>query len=420
MKKPLAIIEISSTKIKLLVGCMVNETPIVVYHTSRDIPGVFVDGKLVNREKLVQALTSFKSIRDDSARMEININEVNLVLPVNGLVIYQSRKTTTTVNADGAKVSEIDIENVIHQVRNEKIPDNQEIIEVAPAAFYSDDGTKFANANALIGSVRARSISVEAFLHCLPKGTTAAFNSILQDAGFRVLRNSIQPYAEVSLFALDKSLPDSYFLVDIGANNSNVSLIGKYKPYAGTSFYLAGEELTSLIATEFGIPREKAEMLKKKYGYDERECSYTPALIRSNESTHGHDFYQKDLNLVIEHYFEEEYLPRLDATISSLESKYGNSLAAFPLVITGGASLLFGIEKFFIKHYPSKPIYLGHPHIVGGRDPSFVSLLGMAVNANSFKGNLSDHEEGYSKVRREEKVKDEKKKKRSSLEEDTL
>lgn len=420
MKKPLAIIEISSTKVKLLVGCMVNETPIVVYRATREIPGVFENGNLVNRDKLISVLSTLKNIRDESARMEISINEVNLVLPINGLAIYQTRKTTTTVTRESGRVEQIDIENVINQVKNEKIPEELEVVEVAPAAFYLDDGKKYANANAIIGAVSSRSISVDAFLHCLPKGTKAAFNTILQEAGFRVLRNSIQPYAEVSLFELDKSLPDSYMLVDIGANNTNVSLIGANKPYAGSSFYLAGEGLTSKIALELGIGMSKAEALKRKYGFDEREISYVPAIIKESESTQNQTYYQKDLNIIIDSFFNEDYLPRLDGVIDTLTSKYGNSLDNFPIVLTGGNSLLFGIEKFFKEHYPQKEIYFGYPKVVGGRDPSFVSLLGMAVTATTFKGSLSDHQEGYTAIRREEKVKEEKRKKRSSFEEDAL
>ena len=129
MKKPLAIIEISSTKVKLLVGCMVNETPIVVYRATREIPGVFENGNLVNRDKLISVLSTLKNIRDESARMEISINEVNLVLPINGLAIYQTRKTTTTVTRESGRVEQIDIENVINQVKNEKIPEELEMME---------------------------------------------------------------------------------------------------------------------------------------------------------------------------------------------------------------------------------------------------------------------------------------------------
>lgn len=416
MKKPLAIIEISSSKIKLLVSSVINNEPIIVYRTTRDITGAFVDGKIADKSIIVKALMSLKTIVDDSARIKLNINEVNLVLPCYGLTIFQTTKTTTTVSANaGGSIAQIDIENVINQVKNENIPENLEVVEVAPSMFFLEDGTKYSSAFALIGAKSSRNLTVNAFLHCLPKGTKADYDSMLTEAGFRVLRNSVQPYAEASLFKTNQFLPGSYILLDFGDNNANVSLIGKGMPYASTSFYIGGEHLAKAISEEMGIPSRTAFRLMVDRGFDPREISYDPPLVKKEESSNSEAYFQKDLNLIITSFFDEDFLPRLDAAISTLAKNSSTSLDSMPIIITGGMAQLNNISSFFTSHYLNREIFLGFSKVVGGRDPSFTPLLGMTLISSSFQGSLTDHEEGYSSIRREEKPVKAAKEKSSSL-----
>jgi cell division protein FtsA len=320
---------------------------------------------------------------------------VCLILPPIGLVVYESDKTTNVVSPTN-EIAKIDFSNVVSLVRKEPIPGGNTIIDIIPDEFVLDDGSRYANPPL---GVKSTSLSIRAKIHALPETVASTYNRLISQAGFRVKKASVSIYCIAELFKTYNDLPKSYILVDMGARLTAVALIGEGSPYSSASFYSGGDDLTEDIATAFDCAFAAAEKLKCEYGYREKLRDYEPPLPVELDHMPTTIYYQKELNEVIKNHFES-YVAVLGNAIASLLGKYGNRFDTLPIVFTGGASRLKGIEKFLASAFPKREIYFPFPRSIGARDPSYSALLGLLLTSGKYVGSLEDNYHGMGAVSR--------------------
>jgi hypothetical protein len=100
-----------------------------------------------------------------------------------------------------------------------------------------------------------------------------------------------------------------------------------------------------------------------------------------------------------------------------LLSRYGGKLDNLPIVFTGGASKLHGLETFMAKAMPNREQYFVVPRTIGARDPGYSALLGLLLCSGRYVGSLEDNYHGMGSVAR---VPKEKAKKSRSSDNDAL
>ena len=112
MEKNLAVVEITSNSIRLVVGYILDEQVYILYATTNPIPDdVVINGAVADLESLINELKKIESIKDPVQRLRINISDVILVLPSYGIQIFQTTQVTTVVSEEG-KVGLIDLRNL--------------------------------------------------------------------------------------------------------------------------------------------------------------------------------------------------------------------------------------------------------------------------------------------------------------------
>ena len=395
MEKLTACFEISSDSIKVLIGYELGGQPVVLYRTQTALPGLVKEGQIIDPNGLIRALAELHTVDDAAARLRISISEVCLILPPIGLVVYESDKTTNVVSPTN-EIAKIDFSNVVSLVRKEPIPGGNTIIDIIPDEFVLDDGSRYANPPL---GVKSTSLSIRAKIHALPETVASTYNRLISQAGFRVKKASVSTYCIAELFKTYNDLPKSYILVDMGARLTAVALIGEGSPYSSASFYSGGDDLTEDIATAFDCTFAAAEKLKCEYGYREKLRDYEPPLPVELDHMPTTIYYQKELNEVIKNHFES-YGAVLGNAIASLLGKYGNRFDSLPIVFTGGASRLKGIEKFLASAFPKREIYFPFPRSIGARDPSYSALLGLLLTSGKYVGSLEDNYHGMGAVSR--------------------
>ncbi|MBE6126528.1 MAG: hypothetical protein E7182_00880 [Erysipelotrichaceae bacterium] len=395
MEKLTACFEISSDSIKVLIGYELGGQPVVLYRTQTTLPGLVKEGQIIDPNGLIRALAELHTVDDAAARLRISISEVCLILPPIGLVVYESDKTTNVVSPTN-EIAKIDFSNVVSLVRKEPIPGGNTIIDIIPDEFVLDDGSRYANPPL---GVKSTSLSIRAKIHALPETVASTYNRLISQAGFRVKKASVSIYCIAELFKTYNDLPKSYILVDMGARLTAVALIGEGSPYSSASFYSGGDDLTEDIATAFDCAFAAAEKLKCEYGYREKLRDYEPPLPVELDHMPTTIYYQKELNEVIKNHFES-YVAVLGNAVASLLGKYGNRFDTLPIVFTGGASRLKGIEKFLAAAFPKREIYFPFPRSIGARDPSYSALLGLLLTSGKYVGSLEDNYHGMGAVSR--------------------
>ena len=392
MAKIQGCLEVSNVAIKLLLGYPLNGTPIVLYTKKIPLPkGTVSHGTLKDIDAAVACLKELREFKDDSEKIDLKLDNILLVIPSIGLKVYSNDKNFLVAGQDG-KITRLDIANLLSLLKKDPVPAGNTIVDIIPIIFQLDDGSRFDRPplDRISGS-----ITVKAMIHCLPETVSGQYQTMANAAGYRVKKTGVSVYW---------------------------ALIGDKEPYSATSFARGGDDLTEAIAEAFGISVEDAESLKVDHGYDTRVLSYRPPLIKGIDKESGapKNYYQKDLNEVIEEYFET-FLSELSASINLVLEKHNNpQFNALPFMLTGGASELKGLQDFLRKAFPTREPILIRPTAIGARDPGFTNLLGMLAATGSYSGSLSDFGTGVMNVTREAPKPEKKKPKtsRSSLDDD--
>ena len=418
MDKPLACLEISTEAVKLLIGYELSGQPVVLYTKSVPCHCVSADGSIQDKEALKKALDQFHKIEDENAKVRVDVQEVCIVLPSTGLNVYTNRKASTVVSPE-YRVGKIDVNNVISQIKKEVPPPGNEIVDIIPDLFFLDSGKP--TLDAPIGE-KGSQLAIQAKVFVLPNAIANGYKVALEENEFRVKSRAVAAYCYAELFKSYKDLPTSYLLVDIGANITTVSLIGRASPYGAMSFARGSSSLTKKIEENFHISKEEAEKLKCSRGYDERRISYNPPICQGyDENGIKKNFLQQDLNQVIMDWLED-YAPLLNQAIAGALKSMRDGQNQIPMILTGGGSRLFGLKKLLANHLKGRDMKVVTPRSIGARDPSFGALLGLVMSRAHYRGSLEESKTGVVSVEREAPQKERKpaKRKRGSLEEDDV
>ena len=417
MEKPLACLEISTEAVKLLIGYELSGQPIVLYTKTVPCHCVSADGSIQDKEALKKALEQFHVIEDEAAKIRVAVKEVCLVLPSAGLNVYTNRKASTVVSPD-YRVGKIDVNNVISQIKKEVPPQGHEIVDIIPDLFFLDQGKP--TLDAPIGE-KSSSLAIQAKVFVLPNAIANGYKLLLEENDFRVKSRAVAAYCYAELFKSYKDLPTSYLLVDIGANITTVSLIGRGSPYGAMSFARGSSSLTKKIEESFHISKEEAEKLKCDRGYDERRISYNPPVCQGNdEYGQKKNYLQQDLNQVIMDWLED-YAPLLKQAVTSALRNMRDGQDQIPMLLTGGGSKLFGLKRLLANYCQGREIQVVAPRSIGARDPSFGAMLGLLMGRAHYRGSLEESKTGVVSVMREAEEKDKKPaKRRKDNEEDDI
>ena len=274
MENYISAMEISDTEVRLAVGFVKDNKVNLIHVADRPIRGLVSQGEIQDFQTLSSIIASMKEFKDETTKEKITINEVTLVLPSNGLNVFQSSKTTNIVNPYSI-IATIDIENVISLVQKEAIPSGSEIVDIIPDSFVLEKGRSFINPPL---NEKSNNITVKAKIHTLPARIVNDYKRLLELSRIKVRRMAVSSYAICELAKYTPDVPQSFILADIGADITNVTLIGNSAPFETVSFMSGAADLINKVGEKFGLSYSDALDLIAKYGLDERPLAYKPVI----------------------------------------------------------------------------------------------------------------------------------------------
>lgn len=396
MEKPLAIIEISNSAIKLIVGVFLNDQPLVIYRTSILLEGEIYQGNILNRDGLINKIQRLKNIQDKEIKLKLAISDVVLVLPPLGFTVYQNEKITNVVSPTSL-IEPLDIQNVISLVKRENLKPGLTYIDIVPDAFFTDDNKAYGKPP--IG-VKSNSLQIKAKIHTLPLRLVEDYTSLIIDSGLRPRRTIVSSYASGGLINNQMRDLNNYLLLDMGEDMTTLSLFGDKQIYDTTYFFKGFKDLKRQVATKLGITLEEAHKLINLYGLNNFTNSFKPIIATSHNNGQENNIYLASLNQAIKEYLES-YYDEIIKAMNTLLKNYGDDVRHFPLVIIGGLSYLDGIKDFLSERFASnEKVLFFVPQVIGARDATLTSVLGALVIASSYLGSLSEEEARVSKITR--------------------
>ena len=411
MSKQLACMEVTNEGIRLLVGQELEGKVCAVFTREMLVPGAVKDGLIVNEETLVAALSSFHHNLNSSYRININISNVNIVIPSIGFNAFTDEKTSNTV---GAQISTVDASNLVSMFTKNALEPGQAIVDIIPIEYILDDGQRFAEPP--FGQ-SSKMLTLHAYVHIMPEQIKSSYTNAFLRAGFRVGRVCCASYCQA--LALDDcaNMPSKCLVIDCGAKMTSINYVGNRNSLLCKVAFGGGAMFTEAIMKEFGISQEMAETLKTHHGYDSRKRVFKNPLLPASEIL-PRPIYQEDLNRVLEKTFDE-YFQAVFAAYSDILKKVKKA-EELPIVLTGGGSLMRGIRELFEKALPNCAFFSYIPEVIGVQDPAYMNLIGLVHAGSHYTGSLADNFKNLPPVTRTPGKKETKGKKASSNPEDDV
>lgn len=292
------------------------------------------------------------------------------------------------------EISQDDVKRVIDAAKAVAIPHDREVIHILPQEYVIDDQDGIREPTGMHG------VRLEAKVHIVTSAASSARNVVrcANHAGLEVDAIVLQQLAsaEATLTQDEKDL--GVALVDIGGGTADLALFSNGAIVHTSVLPLGGNHVTSDIALGMRTPQQEAERLKCDHGRAHLG-DLDPSDIIQVPSVGGREprpLSRQILCEIIEARVEEIFqLVRAEIRHTGYEE-----LLASGVVLTGGSSMLHGIEEL-AEDVLSLPVRCGAPSSVTGmseglRSPQYSTGIGLVRYGAGHAGKRSvTHDSGF-------------------------
>jgi len=328
-------------------------------------------------------------------KTENKINNIYTTLGGSHFVFIPSRGLVSVSRAD-QKISETDLERVLHAAETISLPSNNEILEIFPKEFIVDGqgGIKEKEVVGMNGlRLEAEVLILSCFSPYFKNSQKTIFGAGIKNIGH--LMPDFLASAKGVLTPREKEL--GVCVLDIGAGTTGMLVFEEGSLIHGAVFPVGSGHITNDIAICFKLDVDTAERLKIEFGgcrgsfsgLKKERVSDKKIKIEGEESF---VFSKKMLTNIIEARLFEIF----DEVHKELKKISKHNKLPAGIVLTGGGAKIPGIKELAKKRL-KLPCRIGVPLIKDGlKDPCLSALYGLVLEA-------VDLEEGEEKEERRKK-----------------
>ncbi len=386
---------IDSSAVKLVVGYEYEKEVIVLFSGKKDLAqNVILNDKVNDSDAICMAIKDLLLEAENSLKMDIT--SVTLVLPANGLEVFENVASTSVVSTS-TKIADVDIRNVINMLLRDNYSEDNEVVDIIPITYSLDKDRVFSNPP--LGE-ESTTLTLKAFVHTVPRYIKNVYMSLIEKVGLKVNNLVVAPYGIGQLFLTYKDVPNKYFLVNLGANNTSVVSMSNGKPYRVCFVNYGSDSITKVLANRLGISYEKAEELKRTYGLEKTTHTYLPNVVKS-ELSEDIKFTAKEIAVII----SDELERLMKDIIRALKTMSSESpeLEQWPVVFVGGGRNIIGFKDFVKEKIQMRKCILPSIKSIGARNMIYIDELGAIKIVSNVTFKDDKHEEGSHHVLTREK-----------------
>lgn len=358
----------------------------------------------IKRGIVVDIDSTAECIKDCIEQMErmidFDISDIFISIPGEICELIVNRGVVA-VSSEDREIKKNDVDRVLKAAKIITISSDKEIIGVIPQQFMVDG---YDNITDPIGMSGLR-LEVDAQL-ILSQSTVInnLFKSI-KKAGLNLSGMVFQPLGTANVVLKDEEMKIGTLLLDIGAENTNISVFKNGKLCYSDNLALGGNIITNDISLCLRIPFSEAEKLKVNYGSGKSNFIDEDFKIKIN--TNYDNIVEIDYNVLTEIITArvEEILLLIKKKLMISEEMDNVSGV---VVVGGGIALLKGCSDL-CKEILDKPVRIGIPDYTGVGSPICAAAVGVVKDVvDSGRVNLCK-EEALDEMRNHKSKKYEKK-----------
>ncbi|MFA5568167.1 MAG: cell division protein FtsA, partial [Trueperaceae bacterium] len=311
-------------------------------------------GVVVNLERTIAAVRQSVAAAQRVAGVEVHSAWVGVA----GSHLKALTSHGMTAIRRGYDVTRNDVERTIENARAVPLEANMEVLHVIPQEYVVDgnDGIKDP-----LGMSGVR-LEVDVHIVAGAQGPLQNLRRCATDAGVGVEGMVVQALAS-GLAVLNRSEQElTTLLIDIGGGTTDVGVFRRGTLSHSAVIPLGGDHITQDISQLLRIPPDEAERVKRRYGVALPDLADRDVELEVANPSYTASISTFELAQVI----RPRVVEILDMVRRDIEQRMGAlELLAGNVVITGGASLMPGVEQVANDRF-RLPVRLGKPDGVSG------------------------------------------------------
>lgn len=352
MKKQITVgLDVGTSKVCALVASIADDGGLEVLGIGITESEGLNRGVVVNIDKTVKTIK--KAIDQAEQQSGVKINEVVVGIAGDHIEAIQTRAIVGISNPN-QEVQQSDVDRLLINARNIKIPAERQIIHILPQEFIID------GQDGITDPIGMSGVRMEADVHIITGLNTAIKNiqTCVERAGIKVQQVVLEPFASSRAILTQEEKEVGIALIDIGGGTTDIAVFEENIIRFTSVFGIAGKHVTDDVRKCLGIIANQAERVKREYGncFEAGIMRDEIFMIPGISGRPPMEVSKVDLCKIIEPRMEEIF----EFAFSELNrSGFIDRLGA-GIVVTGGACLLKGTEELARKVF-GMPVKLGIP-----------------------------------------------------------
>jgi cell division protein FtsA len=308
-------------------------------------------GVVVNIERTVKTIK--KVLEQAEQQSGVKINEVVVGIAGDHIEAIQTRAIVGISNPN-QEVQQSDVDRLLVNARNLKIPAERQIIHVLPQEFIID------GQDGITDPIGMSGVRMEADVHIITGLNTAIKNihTCVERAGIKVQQVVLEPFASSRAILTQEEKEVGVALIDIGGGTTDIAVFEENVIRFTSIFGIAGKHVTDDVRKCLGVIANQAERVKREFGhcFEAGIMKDEIFMIPGISGRPPMEVAKIDLCKIIEPRMEEIF----EFAFNELNrSGYLDKLGA-GIVVTGGTCLLKGTEDLARRVF-GMPVKLGIP-----------------------------------------------------------
>ena len=359
--KSAAVLDIGSSKIVCLCGSFVNRDGITVHGVSVCPYEGYTDGAFLDHRSLHNAVS--EAVQGAEQESRSRIREIALSVPA-AFCKIKLADASVAIGRRGKRVTAADIDDVIALSAEQVRAPGHVLMHSTPVAFTVDgnvspdvpEGERTSEISALVSHMYVQ----EEFVRTLEQ----ALSRIDVEVSMCVCQ---QLCAALSIIP-EKERMRPAVLIDIGYQQTDVSLVENGALTAFSSFPVGGKHFASDLAFGLEVPLETAETVKRRYVFMQEPLSRTE-IVRGPEGTKRVDRGVIDLIM-------EARAAELVGLLQKALGHIGVMPEASPITyVTGGGFIMMKGGTDYLKHGLQLPLKRDIPWVEDMNTPNYTSAF---------------------------------------------
>lgn len=384
-RKTIVGLDVGTTKIFTIVAEVVGDNFEIIAVGKSPSNGLR-KGIVVDMDLTVDSIKA--SIKDASEQAGFQIDQVYAGIAGGHI---KSFKSSGAVGITGGVVQQRDIDKVMDCAQAVYVPLDREVLHIVPIE-YTIDGD-----SGILNPIGMKGVRLEAGIQIITGSVTSIQNLLkcCELANLQVIEIVLEPLASAIAALEEEEKKEGAIIVDIGGGTSDIILY-KNNTFIDVSILsVGGNHFTNDIAVGLRLPYIEAERIKKAYGsaLEPDEASELSIMVAN-----------RVVQVIPRKVLTEILAPRTQEVCElikrEIEKMRGYELAPYGMVLTGGASLLNGIDTMF-ENILKLPVRIGGPIGQGVTDivksPIYTTSVGLLRYA--MKNISSTHNSAALKAR---------------------